>query len=210
MMLMPANHSSPILHYWCGAFPGRIGWLVGPSAKEKSKLRAWVPFALDNDAFTAWQSGAPWDAEAWASLLTWAKRSGKTPLWVLVPDVVADRIATIQNWKRYAPDAAKFGWPLAFAVQDGMTPGDVPESAQVVFVGGTTDWKWRNLKTWTENFPRVHVGRVNEIRRVWTCEDLGVESVDGSGWFRDSNEGRRIQLIEMWLNGQRNDTPNLL
>ena len=30
----------------------------------------------------------------------------------------------------------------------------------------------------------VHVGRVNSMKRLRVCEDLGVDSVDGTGWFR--------------------------
>ncbi len=73
---------------------------------------------------------------------------------------------------------------MAIAVQDGMTPSDVPKEASVIFVGGTTSWKWRNLKTWTENFPRVHVGRVNTYKLLWMAHDAGAESADGTGWFR--------------------------
>ena len=54
----------------------------------------------------------------------------------------------------------------------------------VVFVGGTTAWKWKTLRTWTENFPRVHVGRVNTDRMLWMAHECGAESCDGTGWFR--------------------------
>lgn len=208
-MIMPANHSSPTVHYFAGKYPGRIGWLVGPSARLKTKLRDWMPYALDNDAFTSFSKGVPWDVTAWRECLKWARSSGKKPLWVLVPDVVSDRVATMERWKEFSPEASAFEWPLAFAVQDGMKPSDVPENANVVFVGGTTEWKWRSLPVWSRNFPRVHVGRVNELRRLWTCEDFGVESVDGTGWFRDSETGRRVSDLKQWLSGDRNETAEL-
>ncbi len=122
MMVMPATHSSPPIHFLAGRFPGRIGWLVGPSARTKTKLRPWMPYALDNDAFGAWVNGAAWDVVAWRDLLAWAKASRHVPLWVLVPDVVGDKSGTLDKWGQYAPEAKNFGWPLAFAVQDGMTP----------------------------------------------------------------------------------------
>jgi len=209
MMLMPANHSSPVVHYLSGRHPGRIGWLIGPSARFKTKLRKWMPFALDNDAFSAWSKSSPLDVNAWRALLLWAKQSGQIPLWALVPDVVADRAATLAQWERYAPEVEAIGWPLAFAVQDGMTPDDVPGNASVVFVGGTSDWKWRTVPTWTRQFKRVHVGRVNELRRLWTCEDHGVESVDGTGWFRDSDQGRRVGSILQWIEGDRQESEPL-
>lgn len=207
-MVMPANHSSPSVHYWAGAHKGRIGWLVGPSAMPKTKLRKWMPFALDNDAYSAWEKQKPWDEEAWVKMLNTVWVSKLSPLWVLVPDVVADRAGTLEKWNHYQPLASRYGWPLAFAVQDGMTPSDVPGDADVVFVGGTTEWKWRTVKTWASNFPRVHVGRVNSIQKLWDCEKLGIESVDGTGWFRDSEHNGKALLLEHWIEGNK-DTQNI-
>lgn len=203
---MPANHSSPRIHYLAGKHPNRIGWLVGPSARTKTKLRPWIPYALDNDAFSAWTKGTEWNVEEWRALLQWARFSGQSPRWCIVPDVVADKTETLEKWTRYAPEAANYGWPLAFAVQDGMTPDDVPEDADVIFVGGTTEWKWRSLPTWCKNFRRVHVGRVNEIRRLYTCEEYGVESCDGTGWIRDPGDPRKLDALADWLSGELTDT----
>jgi len=203
MMVMPANHSSPTVHYWAGAFPGRIGWLIGPTAMAKTKFRKWIPFALDNDAFSAWTSGEPWNESTWLEMLKDVNRSGFKPLWALVPDVVADKEATLEKWRKYSPTVAEFGYPLAFAVQDGMTPHDVPRNAEVVFVGGTTEWKWRTATIWVSNFPRVHVGRVNSLQRLWDCEKIGIESVDGTGWFKDSEHNGKAKLLELWIEGMK-------
>lgn len=126
------------------------------------------------------------------------KLTGLSPRWVLVPDVVTDRDATLRNWEKYAPLAARYEWPLAIAVQDGMTPADLPDNA-VVFVGGSTDWKWNSLKMWTETGRRIHVGRVNEEHRLEQCEALGVESVDGTGWMRGTEDGRQARGLKRWL-----------
>lgn len=197
MMLM-CGQSNPVWHYWAGIYPGRVGVLVGPSYWRKLKMRKWMPFALDNDAFIAYSRKQSWNHPAWSEMLQWAKMTGQKPLWVLVPDVVANRQETLSNWKKYAPEAAGYGWPLAFAVQDGMTPGDVPSDAAVVFVGGTTEWKWRSIPMWTKHFSRVHVGRVNEVYALQICERNGVESADGSGWFKDT---RRMAALEAWMSG---------
>ena len=199
MRLMPSNHSSATFHFFAGRYPGRLGWLIGPRARLKTRLRPWVEYALDNDAFTAWTGNSDWNEHEWFRLLEWVSKSHTTPLWALVPDVVADRDGTLEKWDKYAPTIIDLGWSPAFAVQDGMTPDDVPKNAAIVFIGGSTEWKWRTLPIWAENFARIHVGRVNEPRRLWTCEDYNVESVDGSGWFRDSEEGRRIWHIKQWL-----------
>jgi hypothetical protein len=75
----------------------------------------------------------------------------------------------------------------------------------LIFIGGSSAWKWRTVNTWADNFDRVHVGRVNSIDRVWLCHDLGVESVDGTGWFRDGDDHPRLMRIESYLKGERPD-----
>lgn len=206
MMLM-CGQSNPVWHYWAGIYPGKVGVLVGPSYHRKLKMRPWMPYALDNDAWLAYRDKKEWGEALWVEMLQWARMTGQSPLWVLVPDVVANREATLENWEKYAPVAAKFGWPLAFAVQDGMTPDDVPHEAQVIFVGGSDSFKYPTLPLWTSRFSHVHVGRVNEVHRLLTCERLGVASADGSGWFRDT---RRMGDLGNWVRGEIQPHPELL
>lgn len=205
MMLM-CGQSNPVWHYWAGVYPGRVGVLVGPSYFKKLKMREWMPYALDNDAYSSFSNRTEWSEAAWKKMLQWARMTGQDPKWVLVPDAVADRAGTLKKWDRYAPELDEFGWPLAFAVQDGMRPSDVPAEAEVVFVGGSDDFKYRSLPMWTSRFERVHVGRVNEVHRLQTCQRLNVESVDGSGWFRDT---RRLEQLTLWMRSQLQEHPML-
>jgi hypothetical protein len=209
VMVMPANNSSSVVHYWAGKYPGRIGWLVGPTAIPKTKLRPWMPFALDNDAFGAWVSGNPWNEEAWLGMLQKVKMSGMSPRWMLLPDVVADREATLSKWERYESTGLKFGWPLAFAVQNGMTPADLPERAEVIFIGGTTEWKWQTLPEWCATGRRIHVGRVNALDKLLTCERMGVESVDGTGWMKDTMASGKARDLAKWIEGRASEHPEL-
>lgn len=202
-MIMLANHSSPTFHHWTGKYPGKVGWLVGPAASRKTKWYPWVPFAMDNDAFGAWTNGTEWSESAWLQMLQTTRANRRNAKWVLVPDVVADKEGTLERWERYAPVARQYGWDLAFAVQDGMTGKDVPGDADVIFVGGNTEWKWSTVPMWCENFPRIHVGRVNTMDRVWRCHDLGAESVDGTGWFRDGEQQSRMTKLENYFEGKR-------
>lgn len=195
MIYMPANSSNAIVHYWAGKWPGSVGWLVSPP-HTKTKLRPWLPYALDNGAYSAFTSGKPWNADAWWAMLQWAKASGFTPQWALCPDVVANREATLKQWPIYSPLIHEAGWRCAFAVQDGMTAADVPPDADVVFVGGSTEWKWRTAAAWAQ-FPHVHIGRVNSIAHLDLCRSLGVKSCDGSGWFR--REPERFQQLIDWM-----------
>ena len=201
-MKMLCGQSNPLWHYAAGRHPGKVGLLVGPSYFKKQTIRPWLPYVLDNDAFTLREN---WDEAAWLRMLQWAKMQAHKADWVLVPDVVGDREGTLARWDQYAPTAAECKRPLAFAVQDGMTPDDVPNDARVVFVGGSTEFKWRTVEMWATHFPRVHVGRVNNIDRVWQCEDLGIESVDGTGWFKDPTREDKLPALESWLAGIRNN-----
>ena len=204
MTVMLGNDGGAFIHYAAGAFPGRVGWLQGP--RQWKQPWPWLPYALDNDAYA---QGAAWSPEPWRAMLAKARRQNCAPRWVLVPDVVRDRAGTLAHWRAFAPIAAACGWPLAFAVQDGMTPADVPSAAAMVFVGGSTAWKWRTLALWCAEFPRVHVGRVNTIARLNRCAALGAESVDGTGWVRNPGRADQIPALHAWLRGDLPSDPQL-
>lgn len=181
-MVMPANSGNQLVHAWGVRTRGAVGHLYSPGGFRGPFDH--LPYALDNDRFVTWSKGATWDEPAYLEMLEKARASGIAPLWALVPDVPTDRDGTLREWKRWAPRVAALGWPLAFAVQDGMEPGDVPSDADVVFVGGSDRWKYPTVRLWTDAFARVHVGRCNSSRMLWFCDRAGVESTDGTGWFR--------------------------
>lgn len=181
-MVMPANNRGIVVGYLAGRFEGRIGHLYSPGAL--SSLVDFVPFALDNGRFPCWESGREWSEADYLALLERVIAQGGTPRWCLVPDVVGDRDGTLREWDVWHPRLQPYGWPMAFAVQDGMAAADVPDEADVVFVGGSTAWKWRTLRDWCDAFERVHVGRVNTNGKLWECHEAGAESCDGTGWFR--------------------------
>ena len=186
MIVMPSNNSSMHLGWLAGKYPGRIGWLLSPGGWRR--VHHWMTYALDNRAFAAHINGEEWDEAGFIAHCDTAAACGKAPSWVVVPDVVANREATIRRWHEWAPKLKRYGWPLAFAVQDGMTQKDVPSDADVVFVGGSTDWKWSTMWRWCQENARVHVARVNGYRGLWDCLDAGAESGDGTGWFRGDQE----------------------
>lgn len=206
--IMLANNTGMRTGYLAGRYPGKIGHLVSPGAERGPFDFPDWKYSLDNGAF----GPKGFQVEPWLKLLEWAKLSGQSPSWVLVPDVVGDRAGTLDRWTQYAPVAARYRWPLAFAVQDGMTERDVPPSAEVVFVGGSTFWKWRTVASWCKAFHRVHVGRVNTYRRLWECHDAGAESTDGTGFMRgDQRQYRGLctYLAESTGEAKRSEQPNL-
>lgn len=205
MIVMPANSTGIRTGYMAGRYPGLMGHLLSPGAQRGPF--DFMPYALDNGAFG---HDDDWSESAWVELLNWAKLSGQRPLWALVPDVVGDKAGTLAKWAQYSPLVRSYGWPLAFAVQDGMIESDVPAEAKVIFVGGTTGWKWRTYRKWCLRFSHVHVGRVNTYRRLWDCYEAGAKSTDGTGWMRGNQvqyrgllayleeaSGRKNRIIQM-------------
>lgn len=211
-MMIIAGQSNRVWHYWCGVahgkgLPSPVGVLIGPSYGKKVPVDKWMPFVLDNDAFTAWRDKKPWSETAWMDMLRWIRMTGIEPLWAAVPDVVANRDATLSNWPKYSPVIKDMGWKTAFCVQDGMTPDDVPEDADLVFVGGSDGWKFPNLPMWTQNFPRVHCARVTSQEMIEACDRLGCESVDGTGWFRAPSRPDHLPMLERFIKGQLEKHP---
>jgi len=184
MVVMISNNAGFEAGYLYGKYPSKIAHLQNPMDYKTPKKN--VSWALDNGVFGAHEKGAIWDQEPFYKYLEkyyWAK-----PIWAVVPDSVGNRDETLKKWELHHKSVSGFVDNLAFAVQDGMVPEDVPKHADVVFVGGSTSWKWRNLSLWTDNFPRVHVGRVNSYKLLWEAHEAGAESCDGTGWFRGGAE----------------------
>jgi len=192
MIVMPSNNTGFECGRLFGMFPDRLAHLH--SCERLAEPKQNIPWALDNGVFGAFTSGREWSEEPFYSFLD--AYSAWKPIWAVVPDWVGDKERTLILWEKHSPALKAFGVPLAFAAQDGMTPDDVPMDAEIVFVGGSTSWKWKSLSIWTKNFPRVHVGRVNSRRLLEMAEENGAESCDGTGWFRDP---KRTQELEDYL-----------
>jgi len=205
MVVMFSNHSSLRYGYYLGRGEP-VGWLLSPDKRNFQNLGYTdiMPYALDNGKFAVWSAGKKWDADFWWEFCQKVSLLPNQPKWAIVPDEVADKKETLRLWDFYSDVMRNgFGFKPAFAVQDGMTKEDVPKDADVVFVGGSTEWKWRTAEMWCKEFPRVHVGRVNNINRCWDCEEWGAESIDGTGWFRDGVNDKRFRDIEKYFKGYR-------
>jgi hypothetical protein len=150
------------------------------------------PYVLDNGAWSCHVAGVPWAEGPFMKLVS---RLGGDAGFAVAPDIVgggAESLAFSLDW--LAENRARAGvdrWMLA--VQDGMTVDHVREVLiehrfAGMFVGGSTEWKWRHVHEWSalglELGLRVHVGRVNSRRRAELCRDVGVSSIDGSSVTR--------------------------
>jgi hypothetical protein len=182
-MIMPSNNTCGIIHYCAGAYPGSVGLLISPAGWRKPPW--YMPYALDNGAFTGF------DEKAFTVLLNRARLLKAKPLWVAVPDVVADAEATLRLWHEWWQ---RVPFKRAFVAQDGHEAVDVPKQADAVFVGGSTDWKLSCAHKFKGASPWLHIGRVNTASRLQWAVDIGADSVDGTGWFQSSRQ--QLDLIE--------------
>lgn len=197
MRVMVSNNGKNVVHYWAGKYEqaGLLGHLYSPAGFRGPF--PWLPYAMDNGAYPAFSNGVPWEEDAFLLHCERAFAARIQPMWVVVPDVVGDAAATLAKWPVWAEKLRKYGWPLAFAAQDGMSPSDIPTDAEVVFLGGSTEWKRSAIPVWCAAFPRVHVGRINTEKWLWVCQEAGAESCDGTGWFR--GDPKQLAGLENYL-----------
>lgn len=190
MVVMPTSNTGFECGRLFGAYPHRMAHLIGADDKRNPPAN----YAIDNGIFGATSNKRVWSPEPFFGLLETIAQ-WKRPMWAVVPDAMGDKDETLRRWDKYAPAVKLFDVPLAFAAQDGMIPSDVPADADFVFIGGSTEWKWRSLPAFSKYHgkDRIHVGRVNTYRLCWMAHPYAA-SCDGTGWFR----GDQTQIAGLW------------
>ena len=194
MKVLPANNAKWLVHYWAGRYPERLGHLWSPG--RPISVYPHLSYALDNGKFAAVTADRRWNEAAFLQHVAAVAALPKPPEWLVVPDQPFDAQATVELWQRWEPGLIDLGIPLAFAAQNGHRPEDIPNSASVIFLGGSDDWKFAHLPEFVATGKPVHVGRVNG-RRLWQCEGAGAASCDGSGWFRGKQD--QLHILEHYL-----------
>lgn len=159
-----------------------LGLLTSP--RIGTYIEGWAEqgglWAGDNDAFSESYSDKAY------GLMLDRYRGVPNCLWVVAPDVVADAEATLDRFHEWNTTIADYGYPIALAGQDGMTPAMVPWiEIDCLFIGGTTHWKLgpeaRALALAAKAQGKlVHMGRVNSRRRIKYAKAIGCDSVDGT------------------------------
>jgi hypothetical protein len=115
-------------------------------------------------------------------------------LFVTVPDVVADAVATAKLFEVWWRALARRGLPAALVAQDGLEHLDRWLSMawpriDALFLGGSTDWKLGPtaealVAAAKDRGKWVHMGRVSSSRRIRYAASIGCDSVDGTKWVR--------------------------
>jgi len=140
---------------------------------------AGVPYGLDNGCFSGTLP------KAWDRLLDEAEEH--TPVFVAMPDIFGSARRTMDLFTYF--ELKTNGLPRALVLQDGIADVEIPwDKISAIFVGGTDAFKIapeainaakcaKMLGKW------IHVGRVNEAKRVRNWIELA-DSIDGSGISR--------------------------
>ena len=137
---------------------------------------------LDNGVFG---KGYPGD-EKWLEWITKHQPIADRVLFVVAPDVVGDARATFERSTPFLPIIRDLSFPAAYVAQDGQEDFEPPwDDFDVLFIGGTTDWKLgphatRLIRQAKARDKWVHAGRVNSRRRFAHFELLGADSCDGT------------------------------
>lgn len=157
---------------------GLIDCIVTPAQGNRIPEGAWI--CADNGCFG---KGYPGDEAWWAWVQTLPAARCR---FAVAPDVVGDALATLERSMPWLPKIRALGIPAAFVAQDGLQDLGVPWDAfDVLFIGGTTEWKLgRYARSLTAEAKArgkwVHMGRVNSASRLRYAFHTGCDSADGT------------------------------
>jgi hypothetical protein len=161
-----------------------LGVLMTPRGNHSREylLSTGLSWAADNDAFSGFNA-------AQFTAMLWRLRGVKGCKFVSLPDVVGDAKKTLAQFYQWHPVVHWFhSYPVALVAQDGLEHESIPWSLfEALFVGGSTTWKLSAtasdiIKEAKRRGKWVHMGRVNSVPRIRYAQNLGCDSVDGSGY----------------------------
>ena len=211
---------------------GGLAMIVTPN--QGNKLPAGIGWCADNGCGPTKTgpvgSGYPGDGRYLAWLAGMADKAADC-LFATAPDVLGDAAATLERSAPMLPAIRELGYKVALVAQDGLEELDVPwDSFDVLFLGGSTEWK---LGEAAERLTRearargkgVHMGRVNSRKRLRIAASWGCTSADGTyltfgpeknlpkllGWLdelqADETAAARVQLVALLRSAPRTRRP---
>ncbi|HWY36774.1 MAG TPA: hypothetical protein VNX68_19165 [Nitrosopumilaceae archaeon] len=142
---------------------------------------------------------------SWIRYHEWLlKRINLGCIFATIPDVVGNAKETIEAFNKYKDLFKWISNRLAFCAQDGLEDLEIPWAEfTTLFIGGTTGWKLSDtvksiIKEAQIKGKKVHIGRVNSLKRMKHFAELQVDSVDGTNiaFAPDIN----IPKILRWIN----------
>lgn len=211
MMLLVSGATATMRRY---KHRPHLGHLLTPQNRNSMATYAetGLPFGADNGCFRGFEP------IAFERMLRRIEgRADNELLFVVAPDVYANAAATLALFEEWAPRLQREDLPIALVAQDGQERLPLPWGAfSTLFIGGSTAWKEsdaaRELAAVAHlRGVRVHVGRVNTIRREALYIPVGADTFDGSQYSMfpdryipwalarmDALEEKRQERIACW------------
>lgn len=188
---------------------GLLGCMTTPA--QGNRVPDGAHWAADNGKF-----GKGWPgADAW---FAWLQRQASRYepalcLFAVAPDEPMDAARTLAESLPWLPRIRALGLPAAFAAQDGCDELGLPwDEFDVLFIGGSTDWKIgpvaQRLAAEAKGRGKgVHMGRVNSRRRLAIAEWFGCDSADGT--FLAFGPETNLPKLLAWT-GELESQPSLM
>ena len=177
---------------------GTIGYIDTPA---QGNIRpAGVKWSADNGCFG---KGYPGD-ERWMAWLAANSYAAADCVFATAPDVVGDAAATLQRSAPWLQAIRDLGYPAALVAQDGLENLDIPWATfDVLFIGGSTEWKLgasarKIVRDAKARDKRIHMGRVNSLRRYRYAAAIGCDSADGT--FLIFGPDKNLGRLCGWIN----------
>lgn len=173
---------------------------VGSRHHPRHAIAYGAAWALDNDCFKVYKPDAIRRA---------LKRYAGLPncLFAVVPDVWADAEATLLMFQSWLGEYQAYGYPVAFAAQDGIERSRIPwDSFQCLFIGGSNSFKYSQaLRDVVAEAKRrgkwVHHGRVNTPQRILYSATIGCDSFDGTHYTIEPASVKKHLALDGWQQG---------
>lgn len=177
--------------------------------KQGNRLPDGVRWCADNGRYgKGWPGEAAW--LAWLDSFDAEQRARCD--FAVAPDVVGDAAATLTRALPWLPRIRALGYPAAYVAQDGADKHPPPwDDLDVLFIGGSTDWKLgpiaRALVAQARSLGKgVHMGRVNSERRYRYAAAIGCDSADGT--YLTFGPDLLLPNVLSWL--RSTDQPSLI
>ena len=184
----------------------QMGFIDTPA--QGNKRPSGLVWCADNGCFG---KGYPGD-EKWVEWLRKNQADAGMCLFATAPDVVGDAAATLERSAPWLPVIRELGYPAALVAQDGLEDLEIPwDEFDVLFIGGSTGWKLgaavrQLVKEAKDHGKKVHMGRVNSLRRYRYAEAIGCDTVDGT--FLVFGPDKNLGRLQNWIRNLE-DQPQL-
>lgn len=162
-----------------------VGLLVQPGTwnSYRHRLTEFPVWAADTGLYR--KDPSQFDLPRWLDQLATVDAAAQCA-FVTARDAYCDPVITNEFARIDCPLIRAAGFPAAYVAQDGSGCCTVPwHLMDVLFLGGSTEWKLSNdarllvLEARRRGI-RTHMGRVNSARRYRIAATWGCDSVDGT------------------------------